>query len=142
MKTQAYVCAYLLLKQEDKVLLQLRKNTGYCDGMWCLVSGHVEEEESATHGMIREAAEEIGVILRPEDLKVLHVMHSRTNRFNMDIFFECLQWEGEIKNLEPDKCEKLEFFPINSLPTNTAGFNGEALNAILTGKFYSEQGWK
>jgi len=55
------------------VLFQLRKNTGYCDGMWSLVSGHVEDGECATSGMIREAHEEIGITLSTAQIKVVHV---------------------------------------------------------------------
>ena len=42
-RSAAVVSAYLILREDGKVLLQLRKNTGYCDGMWSLIAGHVEE---------------------------------------------------------------------------------------------------
>jgi len=135
----ASVNAYLILKQEGKVLLHLRQNTGYCDGLWSLVAGHVEEGESATEGMIREAYEEIGI--RPSGLKVVHIMHRKTNRMNVDVFFECTSWDGRVENREPDKCGGLEFFSLNDLPLNIVDYNVLALNAIEQGCFYSEVGW-
>lgn len=138
----ASVNSYLILKQQDKILLHLRKNTGYCDGKWSLVAGHVEDGESATEGMIREAFEEIGIALRPTAIQVVHVMHRKTNRLNVDVFFDCQSWKGEIQNLEPEKCEKLDFFPISCLPSNIIDYNAMALRYILEGKFYSELGWK
>ncbi|MES2273098.1 MAG: NUDIX hydrolase [Chlamydiota bacterium] len=138
----ASVNAYLILKQQGNVLLHLRKNTGYCDGMWSLVAGHVENSESATEGMIREAYEEIGIQIRLSQLKVVHIMHRKTNRLNVDVFFECTAWEGTISNREPDKCERIEFFPMNALPLNTVDYNIFAVKAALRGEFYSELGWE
>lgn len=138
----ATVNAYLILRQNDKILLQQRKNTGYCDGMWSLVAGHVEDGESASEGMIREAREEIGIDLHPDQIRAVHVMHRKTNRLNVDVFFECLSWRGEIQNLEPEKCERLEFFPLSSLPANIVDNNETVLRRILEGTFYSELGWK
>ena len=135
------VNAYLVLRQEGKILFHLRKNTGYCDGMWCLVAGHVEDGEPATAGMIREAREEIGIKLLPSQLRVAHVMHRPSNRMNIDIFFECISWEGAIQNCEPEKCERLEFFSVDDLPTNTIGYIEFVLQAMSRGEFYSEYGW-
>jgi 8-oxo-dGTP pyrophosphatase MutT (NUDIX family) len=140
-KPDTYVNVYLLLKQNNKVLLQLRKNTSYCDGMWSFVSGHVEDGESATEAMIREAYEEIGIELLPSQLKVVHVMHRKTNRLNVDLFFECPSWQGAVKNREPDKCEKLEFFSLDSFPPHVIDCTASALQCILKGIFYSELVW-
>lgn len=135
------VNAYLILRQENNILLHLRKNTGYCDGMWGLVAGHVEDGESATEGMIREAKEEIGIALHSDQLQVVHIMHRRTNRLNIDVFFDCHSWQGEIRNCEPEKCEKLELFSFDSLPSNMVESNAVALKHVLEGNFYSEVGW-
>jgi 8-oxo-dGTP pyrophosphatase MutT (NUDIX family) len=137
----ASVNAYLVLRRGDEVLLHLRQNTGYSDGMWSLIAGHVEDTESATLGMIREAKEEIGIDIKPEDLQVVHIIHRQSNRLNIDIFFSCSSWQGTPENCEPDKCKSLEFFPLTALPHNTVPHNVAALNALAEGRFYSEQGW-
>lgn len=136
-----HVSAYLLLRQKDKVCLLLRKNTGYCDGQYGLISGHVEDGESATEGMIREAYEEAGLILAPDQLKVIHTMHRKTERLGIDIFFECLYWTGPVKNQEPDKCERIDFFPLDNLPANIMAYVRTAIQAIAQGQIYSEIGW-
>lgn len=135
------VNAYLVLKQNNKILLQLRQNTGYLDGMWSFVAGHVEDGESAINGMIREAREEIGIHLLPSQIKVVHVIHRKTTRLNMDMFFQCQSWDGKIQNMEPDKCGGLEFFSLEDLPLNMVDYNAEALKSILRGEYYSEKGW-
>lgn len=136
-----YVNVYVLLKKEDKVLLLLRKNTGYMDGFYGLAAGHVEKGESAKEAAVREAYEEVGVHLQPEDLKPVYVMHRNTERVNVDIFFECTRWKGEVINHEPHKCESIAFFPLRKLPSNTMPYLVHALSDIQQGVIYSELGW-
>jgi 8-oxo-dGTP diphosphatase len=133
------VSTYSILMKEGKVLLGLRQNTGYADGMWSLPAGHVEEGEPASAAMLREAEEEIGVRLDPQSLKAIHIMHRQSNRFNIDIFFTCSHWEGEIENREPQKCVRLSFFPLDALPENLIRYQRDAL--LTKGLSFSEQGW-
>ncbi len=141
-RTGASLNAYLILRRGDEILFHLRQNTGYGDGMWALVAGHVEDGESATAALIREAREEIGIELNESQLKVVHVMHRKTNRFNVDVFFDCPVWEGVIENLEPEKCSSLAFYSLETLPSNRIEYNVAALQAVLKGEFYSEDGWE
>jgi mutator protein MutT len=140
-RTGSSVSVYLIIQQNNQVFLTLRKNTGYNDGLWSLVAGHVEDGEAATAAMIREAREEIGIELSPEQIKVAHIMHRRSNRQNVDIFFICSSWEGVPQNCELEKCEKIDFFPLDALPKNTINYNAYVLSAIARGEFYSEHGW-
>jgi hypothetical protein len=68
-------------------------------------------------------------------------MHRKTDRFNVDVFFECKNWEGEPSNLEMDKCAELHFFPIKNLPINLIPYIGQALYAITYRVPYAEDGW-
>lgn len=141
-RSGANVNVYLILRKAENVLLHLRKNTGYCDNFYGLVSGHVEDGESATTAIIRETCEEAGVHLTRESLKIAHIMHRKTDRLNMDIFFECSDWEGDVRNAEPEKCSSLDYFSLSKLPSNTIDYIRDALKAIAKGIFYSETGWE
>ncbi|CCB89442.1 NUDIX hydrolase [Simkania negevensis] len=140
-RTTAAVSVYLVLRRGEEVLLLLRQNTGFMDNQYGLVSGHVEADEPATEGMIREAYEEAGIRLKPENLRVAHIMHRQSGRLNVDIFFECTNWDGEIQNREPHKCAELKFFSLRSPPKNLIGYVHDALRAIEKKSFYSESGW-
>ncbi|MBM3191447.1 MAG: NUDIX hydrolase [Chlamydiae bacterium] len=140
-KQKPYLCVYLILEKDNEVLLLLRKNTGYGDGYYSLIAGHVDNRESATQAMLREAYEEAGVVLSPKHLQVVHVSHRYSNRYNVDIFFKCTTWEGSPLNKEPDKCEHLRYFPLNSLPGNLLPELKKVFVEIEKGSPYSEEGF-
>ncbi len=58
--------------------------------------------------MIREAKEEIGIELKPEDSKLVHVMHRKEpSKERVNFFFTASKWVGEPKIMEPQKCDNL-----------------------------------
>jgi 8-oxo-dGTP diphosphatase len=138
------VAAFLVLRRKDKVLLSLRKNTGYRDGFYSLVCGHVERGETFTQAIKREAKEEAGIILLDNDLRVGHVMQRKSDMDDserVDVFFVADKWEGEIINQEPDKCGGLKWFSVNKLPDEIIPCIRKAILNINKGIFYSEDGW-
>ena len=139
-KAKPYLSVYLILKRENEVCLLKRKNTGFCDNQWGFISGHAEENESATRAMLREAKEEAGIT--PLDLEVAHILHNKTNRENLDIFFSATSWEGKLRNMEPSKCAGLEFFPLDQLPPNTIDYIKTVLEHTANSVIYNEMGWE
>lgn len=141
------VGVFLVLLQDNKVLLSRRYNTGIADGLHVVPMGGLEEGETITQALIREALEEINIILRPEEVRVVHVMHRLHHLPNgeffpqVDIFFIPNTYEGTIQNMEPHKCDEVKFYPLDALPETTEKFIKQALQCIRTGKFYSEIGW-
>lgn len=140
-RSKAILNVYLVLKDGNKVLLSLRKNTGYFDNFYGFVAGHVEENESAMNALIREAREEIGIEISRGALTLKGIMHRKTDRNNVDLFFECSKWNGEIKNKEPTKCAHTKLFDLNSLPQNIIPYIRVALESINNNNLYLEDGW-
>ncbi len=133
---------YLIPRKDNQVLLSLRENTGYMDGMYSLVAGHVDGGEAAEEAMIREAAEEAAVMINPKDLVYAYTMHrlkSRPEDEYIDLFFEVKSWEGEFTNNEPEKCGGLDWFDIDKLPENTLPYVVEVLSSYQHGKHYSSK---
>lgn len=138
--------SYLVLIRDKKILLLRRFQTGFEDGKYSVVAGHVDPGENFTQCIIREAYEEAGIILKKEDIKVSHIMHrdSRPPEGNerVDVFFTADKWKGEIINAEPEKCDDLSWFDIDHLPENTISYISEAIRHIIKGIPYSEFGWE
>lgn len=133
---------HLILRDgQGRVLLGERRNTGWADGQLGLPSGHLEDGEPATAGIVREAEEETGVLIKPEDLVLVHLMHHHTDAGRVALFFQATTWSGEIVNREPDKCAGWTFVPPEDLPTNVVPYIAEALAHYTAGAAYSERGW-
>ncbi len=122
MRFRVVPAAYVLLRRDERVLLHLRRNTGYRDGYWATAAaGHVEEGEPVTAAACREAAEELGVVIEPAALAPLTTMH-RTHRNGrpiderVDFFFTCARWAGEPTVREPNKSGGLRWCALDALP--------------------------
>jgi len=135
------VDVHLFLIKDGKILLLLRKNTGYMDNYYHVPAGHLEGKERIIDALIRESKEEVGIIIRPEDAKLVHLMHHRSNNERVAFFFEVKNWQGEIKNMEPEKCGEINWFSINNLPVNIVPYARESINYYLKGISFSHYGW-
>lgn len=133
-------CAvYLIPRKGNQVLLSLRQNTGYMDGHYSLVAGHIDGNETLEEAMAREAKEEAGVVIKPADLKFVYLMHRLKDAPDdeyIDVFYEVSNWEGEITNKEPEKCGGLDWFDVNDLPSNTLDYVRHIIQVYPTGENY------
>lgn len=130
------VDVHLILRRGDEVLLARRANTGYADGLLHSPAGHVEDGEDVLEAVIREAREETGLELTPDDLRVALVMHHRapgeTPRTGW--FFEAgYGTGGEPYNREPHKCSELVWHPLAALPDDMVAYCRAGLDAYRTG---------
>jgi 8-oxo-dGTP diphosphatase len=134
---------YLLLVRDDQVLLLRRYQTGYEDGNYSVVAGHVDGDEPARAAMVREAWEEAGLQLDPESLELAHILHRTTpNREAMELFFVADGSRHEPRNQEPHKCDDLSWFALDGLPANTIPYIRHVLECYRRGQVYSEYGWE
>ena len=133
---------HLILIENEKVLLSRRYNTGYEDGNYSVPAGHVEEDEELIKAMQREAFEEIGIKIKKEDLKIVHVMQRKaTDRESIDYFLTCKKYEGKIEIMEKNKCDDVRFFELNKLPENTIPYIRKGIESYLHNEPFSILGW-
>ncbi|WP_433194333.1 NUDIX hydrolase [Nocardia sp. CA-107356] len=132
---------HLVLRRGNEVLFGQRQNTGFEDGAWHLPSGHLEADESVIDALIREAKEEIGTVIKPEDVRFSHIMHNSSSGGRMAFFFTVRTWQGEPENQEPDKCSELQWFSTDALPQHMIDYCRVAMQSIADGKSFSVYGW-
>lgn len=133
---------YAFFIKDGKILLSRRCNTGFEDGKYALPSGHAEEKETMREALCREVREEVGVKLQNKNINFSHIMHrSCGDHERIDFFFHVLNWDEEPRNMEPDKCDDLVWFPLEDLPNNMVEYVKVAIQYHLKGIAYSEFGW-
>jgi len=120
-----------------------RCNTGYEDGSYSVVAGHLDGGEPVLSAASREAREEAGVMIDPRSSRIVQVMHRRTPCDEyIDFFVEVMSWDGVVTNYEPEKCDDLSWFPMNSLPVNTIPYIRHAIEVYDAGQWSSSFGWE
>ena len=109
----------VIIQRGDKVYMIRRQNTGYMDGYYAFVGGHIEQGESLKQAGIREAKEECGIDIKEEDMELICGIRNgeRENYFNF--FYRVTKFDGEPKNLEEGKCDKTICVDIDDIPENT-----------------------
>ena len=133
---------HLILRNRGRLLMLRRCRTGYMDGYWSLVAGHVDGDETFAAAMIREAREEAGIALTPDALTLVHSMHRKADEERLSLFFEATAWQGDLTNSEPHKCDALDWIEPENLPHTTVPYIRAALDAVTGCARYSEFGWE
>lgn len=134
---QVVPAAYIVMRRGEQVLLQLRANTGYMDDHWAMAAaGHVEADESVYDAAVREAREELGVMIGAPDLTPLCAMHRTHGNHHwiderVDFFFSCTRWSGEPRLLETDKAADLQWFGLDALPQPVVPHELAVLQGLL-----------
>jgi len=118
-----------------------RFNTGFEDGKYSVVAGHLDGGETVRQGAIREAREEAGVEINPDTLQVVGVIHRNSDHERIDFFLAASDWQGEPANLEPQFCDDLCWAPLESLPENTIPYVRRAIENYRSGIWFDEYGW-
>lgn len=135
-------------RKTDQVLL-LRRGPGakFAQGLWDLPVGKNQDGEPITTTAIRELREETGLIVRPEDLHIAHVIHAARGveapHGFLTIVFHTHEWTGELVNAEPAKHDTVTWIPTNSIPDTFVPTTHSALTAYLAGgTAITVDGWR
>ena len=140
------VAVYVALIKGNEILLARRCNTDFYDGFYNLPSGHLDGGEKASIAAIREAKEEVGVIISKNDLNLVHTMHrhriANDGEYEyIDLIFQAKKWSNKPKNCERKWCDDLSWFKLNNLPKNIVPYNKKFLEARIKNTNYSEKGF-
>lgn len=101
----------------DGQVLLGRRMYGAGKGSWSFPGGHLEYGETPEEGAAREVKEEAGIEIKnirrgPYTSEV----YDDIDRHYITLFLVADYASGEVKNLEPDRCEGWHWFDWNELP--------------------------
>ncbi|MFD8146982.1 NUDIX domain-containing protein [Streptomyces sp. NPDC059708] len=128
------------------VLLQRSENAKFAQGLWDLPVGKSEPGEPITETAVRELYEETGLTVKPESLKVAHIIHGAwgveaPNGF-LTVVFAANEWTGEPENREPRKHSQVRWVDTDAIPDAFVDTTSSALRQYLnSGPEVSLNGW-
>ena len=106
----------VIVIKEGKVLLQKRKSA-HGSGTWSFSGGHLEFGESFEDCAKRETREEAGIEIKNiKFLTTTNDFHKKENKHYVTIFMTAEYDSGEVRIMEPDKCETWQLFSWDNLP--------------------------
>ncbi|MGY1500117.1 NUDIX domain-containing protein [Streptomyces sp. QTS52] len=128
------------------VLLQRGPRAKFGQGMWDLPLGKSEPGEPITGTAVRELYEETGLTVKPETLKVAHIVHGsqgvQAPNGYLTVVFVTHDWTGEPENREPDKHAEVRWVEVDALPEEFVRSSAGALRHHLGGgPLLSLAGW-
>ncbi|MEU5879242.1 NUDIX domain-containing protein [Spirillospora sp. NPDC047279] len=145
----SFIAPHVLLHRDDgKVLMLRRFQTGYRDGWLAPPAGRIEPGEDVLAAALREGNEETGVTLRREDAAISHVMHRTAPTLPgpchaiSDYWFSFHRWEGEPRAAEPDKASETVWIDPADPPDDVIPHCAQVLTAITRGETFSARGWE
>lgn len=144
MAYRSMVDVHLILTRADgRVLLAERSGTGYADGLLNLPSGKLEAGEDVRSAVIREAREEVGILLAAQDTHCVSVLHHRSpeGEGRVGFFFAATRWQGDPVNAEPHKCAGLLWADPDDPPPTTIPYTAAGLRAFRAGQAFALHGW-
>lgn len=146
MNSHALLPSYvgIILRDGVRFFLVQRRNTNWAQGYWNFPGGLVESNESLVQAAIRETQEEVGIIVRPEDFELVHVLQVYKNDFNtqdiIGFYFATRKWQGTACNNEPEKIHGAQWFVKDNLPKHMTEHARLAIAGLMHAKVYSESG--
>ena len=124
-----YIVVVLVYIQNSKGQFLIQKRSLEKNGKYASTGGHAKSGETGLQGMITEIKEEIGLDVKPEELKLIYTGREDKEQVFFDLFF--LKKDIDIKKLtlqkeEVDSVEWLSVDEIDALIKNDLFFANHA----------------
>ena len=126
---------HMIIEDDNKILVQKRKETKLWNGYYALPAGHIDQGENQYDAVIREAKEELDIDIDEKDLEDVGVV-LRRNYFdidgrildpNIDFYFKINTYRGTPVIAEKDKCDELIWVDKDNLPKKFINYEGDFL---------------
>lgn len=109
-----------VIVKDNKILLSKRQNKTWGNGMFVLPGGHVEQDETPLNAIQREIQEELGSIVKLNDIQFLcTAIRYKTTEKTIASIFIINNKDYSFSNNEPHQCSELSWHSVSNLPDNT-----------------------
>jgi 8-oxo-dGTP diphosphatase len=111
------VVAIALIREDGRVLLQLRPPGRSLAGLWEFPGGKVEPGESPEQALVREVGEELGIKVAASDLQPAgFASEALDGRHLVLLLYAARRWEGEPRALEASAVRWVALADMRNLP--------------------------
>jgi 8-oxo-dGTP diphosphatase len=127
----------IIVNKQNKILVGKRKNSHA--PFYSIPGGNLELGESFDEGAIREVLEETNLnIKNPKVIAVTNNLETYKNEglHYISIALLVSDYSGELKIMEPNKCEEWLWVDPKDLPQPHFDASKQSVNCYLTNKFY------
>lgn len=106
----------VLLRHNGKILLGKRRGS-HGEGTWAPPGGHLEFKEELEDCVRREVQEETNLTVKNIQFgTITNDIFKNEDKHYVTLFMVCDYADGELKNMEPEKCEEWRWFGWNEIP--------------------------
>ncbi|MDO8482635.1 MAG: NUDIX domain-containing protein [bacterium] len=125
----------VMVMKDGKVLLGKRK-TKLGEGEFAWPGGHLEYMESFEECVRREVREEAGIEVKNIRFLRLYNLKEYAPKHYVDLAFVAEWAAGELRVLEPEKCESWGWYELDKLPSPLFAPELITLDSYKTGKVF------
>lgn len=133
-----HLVGWLVLRRGDEVLLARRHGVAYASGLWGLPGGHVEEGETFAQAAVREAREEVGVLVALDDAVPIGMSrYVDPPHRGLTVLVAADRWEGEPRPVS--ECDAVAWARLDDLPQPVLPWLPDLLRHVLVdGEWFDE----
>ena len=112
-RPRPHACVGLLLCEGDRVLLaRLSSAESWYPDCWDVPGGHIEPGETALQALVREANEELAVVVDCDDAVLVDVVHG--DDFELAVY-STPRWVGDVLNAAPEEHDEIAWFSVSEI---------------------------
>jgi len=127
----------IIINQDGNILIGKRK--GSHAQKYSIPGGHLDLGETFEQGAIREIKEETDLdILEPKVIAITNNLetYKEEGKHYLSIILLVTKYSGELKNMEPEKCEGWQWVNPKELPEPHFDASKLGVKCYLNGSFY------
>lgn len=123
-------CGAIIINDKNEILLVKRSGSSRTEpGFWSRPGGEVEFSETVEEAVIREIKEETNINVEVLNfLEITQNINKEKGKHWLALGYLARHISGEPKNMEPEKHDKVKWFPLDSLPDNITNYTRNAIN--------------